>query len=312
MKPCKIFVVGSFVTGVTVVLPRQPMPGETLVGAHFDLGIGGKGNNQAMAANNLGAETNVIMKIGDDEFGKMLLREYNERNISTKNIIIEKGAQSGIGLVYLQEDGENTIGLFKGANELLSEEDVLNVERDIADSDILMLQLEVPDKAIIAATKIAKKNGVKVLLNPSPVRELAPELINKIDILVLNLGEAGMILNETISSNFEISDIEILAKKLYMLGPKVIVITLGSMGAFLYTVEKSIFQKSFKINAVDTVGSGDSFTGALAVALAEEKSYEEALLLASANGAYTATKYGVGNALPTKEEIKEFISSHKF
>jgi ribokinase len=308
-----IAVIGSFVVGMSVRLPRMPYPGESLVSDIFDFGPGGKGNNAAIAAKRLGANVVLVERVGDDLFSDLAFTLYQKEEIDPSYVFQSPGQQTGVGLVYLQKDGENTIGLFKGANELLSPHDIQQARADILKSKVLLTQLEVPDAAILEGVKLAKENGLTVILNPAPARPVTQEILSNVEILTPNAGEAFLLLDKEIPADVNnIEDLKNIAEELIQKGPKVVIITMGSKGALLVEKGKEpFFQPSVNVDAVDTVGAGDSFNGALAVALAEGKDIKKALYRAAINGALTTTKIGVIDALPTKLEVQSFLEREK-
>jgi ribokinase len=312
MKPL-IAVIGSFVIGASVRLPRMPYPGESIVSDLFDLGPGGKGSNAAIAAKRLGAEVVIVERVGDDHFADLAFALYKKEGIDASYIFKTKGEQTGVGLVYLQKDGENTIGLFKGANELLSPEDIYKAKKAIIQAKVMLLQLEVRDDTILASVKLAKENGLTVILNPAPARSLSDEVLAHVDILTPNAGEAFRILGREISETINnTEELESVARELLERGPQAVIITMGSKGALLVEKGKEcIFEESIKVDAIDTVGAGDSFNGGLAVAIAEGCSLREALYRANVNGGLTTRKIGVIDALPTKEEVLDFIKGRE-
>jgi ribokinase len=308
-----IAVIGSFVVGASVRLPRMPYPGESLVSDLFDLGPGGKGSNAAIAAKRLGADVILVERVGDDLFANLAYDLYEKEGIDPSYIFKTKGEKTGVGLVYLQSDGENTIGLYKGANDHLSPEDILKAKKAILEAKVMLLQLEIRDDTVLESIKLAKENGLSVILNPAPARFLSKEILANVDILTPNAGEAYIVLGEEIPENInDIEKLKDIARQLLKHGPKAIIITMGSKGALLVEKEKEpIFVESIKVDAVDTVGAGDSFNGGLAVAIAEGCSLEEALYRANINGGLATRKIGVIDALPTKEEVLGFMKGRE-
>ena len=311
MGVAKICVLGSYVCQMSSYLPHVPKPGETIVANKFDMGPGGKGNNVAIAINRLGGKSILIERLGEDIFGDMVLDVYKKENIDTTYVKKTKGVQSGIGLVYVQPNGENTAAYFAGANEKLCSEDIIDAESAIKDSSILYIQLEIPDDPILAAIDLSKKHGVKVVLNPAPARKIPTRVFKDVDIITPNLIEAMEITSTEYKENLTNVEIEAIGKKLLSLGPKEVFITLGEMGAFyINQFGVKIFQKAIEVKSIDTVGAGDSFNAALCIAIAEGFDVNKVLLKACISGALTTTKIGVIDALSTKEDIEIFLKNN--
>ena len=309
MKP-KICVIGSYVCQMSACLPRQPFPGETIVASEFDMGPGGKGNNVAIAASRLGAEVVLIERIGDDMFGEMALDIYEKENIDTNHVRKTQDEHSGTGLVYIQPDGENTAAYFPGANEKLTAEDVYDARERIKGAAIMYIQLEVPDDPILAAIDIAREFSMKVVLNPAPARKMSPKIMDGVDVLTPNQVEAMALTSKAFTGDLSESEIQEIAKALSDKGPSEVFITLGSKGAcYIDPAGNTMFQPSIKVEAVDTVGAGDSFNAALCVALANGLEKEEVLLRACINGALATTKLGVVDALPSIEDVETLFES---
>ncbi|MBN1265221.1 MAG: ribokinase [Anaerolineales bacterium] len=307
----KICVLGSYVCQMSVILPHEPILGETIVAQQFDMGQGGKGHNVAIGINRLGAEVVLIEKIGHDMFGKMALECYADEGIDSRFIQRTDQSSSGIGLVYIQKNGENTAAYYPGANNYLAEEDVEKAREEIQSASILYLQLEIPDEPILAAVSLAHTNVNKIILNPAPARTIPQDLLQYVDVLTPNQVEAFTLVNEDYQKDLTRKDMENLGTALLDLGPSEVFLTLGSQGAFYINQEgNSIFQPCLEVDVVDTVGAGDAFNAALCFALANNSSPEEALFRACVNGALTTTRIGVFNALPTSAEVEEFIAAY--
>jgi ribokinase len=308
----KICVLGSYVCQMSVYLPHVPVLGETIVAREFDMGQGGKGHNVAVAISRLGGKVLLIEKVGQDIFGDMALESYNQENIDTDHISRTDRSSSGIGLVYIQPTGENTAAYYPGANQHLAKEDIINAKDDLQAAEMLYLQLEIPDDPIMEAVSIADLNGLKVILNPAPAREIPRGLLEKVNVLTPNQVEAFALISEDYQADLSLDEIENLGKKLLELGPEEVYLTLGSRGA-LYVNQggSSIYQPCLEVEVIDTVGAGDAFNAALCVALSKGFTPEQALFRACVNGALTTTKIGVINALPSADEVEDFITAYK-
>ena len=300
----KIFVVGSYVQGLTIRVPRRPVLGESLVGDSFDMGPGGKGTNQAIAAARLGADVHLLACLGDDVFGERALKLYADEGISTEHIHQMPGAHSGIGFVNVLPSGENWITVDMGVNMKMTPGHVQACEPLIADCDILMTQFELPPETVAAALALGKANGALTILNPAPARPADPQLFADVDVLTPNAIEARVLLGLPPDAAL---DEAYLARRLLDHGIGAVVMTLGDRGALLVTEEETIEIPALPIQAVDVTGAGDSFNAALAVSLGEGAVLEAAVRFAVDAGAYTVRHIGVIDGLPTRAELATFI-----
>lgn len=304
----KIFVVGSYVEGLTIRVPRMPALGESLVGDSFDMGPGGKGSNQAIAAARLGAEATMLACIGDDIFGDRALQLYPREGIAVDHIHRIPGAYTGIAFVNITPDGENWISVDMGANLQMKPEHVRDCEKLIAESDILMAQFEAPEAAVSEALKRAKAAGVTTICNPAPARRTDPAMFANVDILTPNAGEARLLLGLAADDP---RPTEALARKLLDYGVGTVVVTLGAEGALVVDERSTAHVPAVKIDAVDVTGAGDSFNAALAVFLGAGFSAVDAAREAVIAGAYTATRLGVIDGLPTRAEFERFAAQSR-
>lgn len=303
----RLAILGSFVVGATVQMKRMPLPGESEEASLFDLGAGGKGSNQAIGAKRLGAKVDFSAFVGDDIFAPIWQNLYENEGIDTRFVIKQTKKQTGIGLVYLDAQGENSIGIYPGANMNFSLDVIPDFKEKIEEASLLSAQLEIPEKEIIKGFKLAKSKNCQTILNPSPFRPISNKLISLTDIMVLNALEIYRILNKPVINNPNLDEIKILGKELLNQGVSTVVITLGSKGSLLLSHDEEIFIPSFQVNVVDTVGAGDSFTAAFCTALLEDKPWEECLIWGNAAGALTASHIGVMEALPKRADVEKLI-----
>jgi ribokinase len=302
----KIFVCGSFVVALTIRIPRQPVLGENLVGDSFDLGPGGKGTNQAIAAARLGASVNLMACIGDDLFSNIALDLYEQEGLATEHIHQISGMHTGIAFVNLVPSGENWITVDMGANMRMIPRHVEAAESLIASSDIVMAQFETPTDSVARAMELGQKHNVLTILNPAPARRIDPELLANVDILTPNETEARILLGLPPDDPTPTED---LAQGLLHLGIDQVVVTLGKRGALIVTPDEVVEVSSVPIQAVDVTGAGDSFNAALAVGLGGGLGIREAVQQACYSGAYTATHLGVIDGLPTRDKLATFIET---
>lgn len=300
-----ITVIGSFVVGLTMRVPRIPVLGENLVGKDFDLGAGGKGTNQAIAAARLGADVNLVACVGDDLFADLAFQTYREANISGRFIHRITGVHTGVGFVTLTPAGENWITVDLGANLHLTPELVTDAEATITASDVLMTQFEAPPETVAHALHLGRSRRTLNILNPAPARPIDPALLQYVDVLTPNESEARILIGRAPDDPLPTLDV---AQQLLWLGVKQLVITQGKHGALIVTPEGSLHVPAPIIQAVDPTGAGDSFNASLAVALAEGQGLQTAVEHAVYAGAYTATRLGVIAGLPTRAELSVFRS----
>ena len=302
-----IVVIGSSNTDMIIKVPRIPKPGETILGGQFSTAAGGKGANQAVAAARAGGKVSIITKIGNDALGGQALRGFQKEDINVNFIKKTKEAPSGVALIYVDENGENSIAVASGANASLSPEDIQEAKSLIISADILLIQLEIPLETVETAAKLAQQAGVKVVLNPAPAQSLSNSLLKNISIITPNESEIELITGVAVTNG---ASAKKAADKLLEKGVDVIIITLGSKGALLKTTSESEFIKikSYKVKPVDTTAAGDVFNGALAVALAEKKPIYEAVQFANAAAALSVTKLGAQPSAPKRAEIEKLLA----
>jgi len=303
LKP-KIVIIGSANMDMVIKTDRLPVKGETVLGGDFVAAPGGKGANQAVAAAKLGAQVTFIARVGTDAFGNELINSFNKVGIDTRFIVHDNNYPSGIALIFVDSNGDNMIAVAPGANDRLSEENILKAEPAIASADILLAELEIPINTVEYAVKEAKKHNVQVILNPAPARELDKELLADVDILTPNEAELEFLTACKINAKYSI---ETTASLLVRDGVKNVIVTLGDRGSLMVTKSQSKMVPAKKVEVVDTTAAGDAFNGALAYALADGQNLEYAVRFANCVGALTATKLGAQPSLPTMDEVREFV-----
>ena len=304
-KKKRIVVVGSSNTDMVIRTPAIPRPGETVLGGNFFMAAGGKGANQAVAAARAGGDVFFIARVGDDLFGKQAVDGFIRDGIHVEYIVRDKEAPSGVALIFVAPDGENTIAVASGANARLGTEDVRQARQIITSSTVLLLQLETPLETALEAAAIASSAGVPVILNPAPGQPLTDELLRRVAYLTPNETEAEILTGITIVKK---TDLDRAADLLLSKGVKALLITLGPKGVYVVTPEKRQLIPAFQVMAVDTTAAGDAFNGALAVATAERKPLVEAARFASAAAALATTKAGAQPSLPLRPEIEQLLA----
>ena len=301
MRP-RVVVVGSANTDFVVQVPEIPVKGETVLGGKFVTARGGKGANQAVAAARLGGEVTFVARLGRDSLGQEAAEAYAQEGIDVSCIAWDEVEPSGVALIIVSRSGDNIIAVAPGANARLSPEDVLRAENAIATADCLLLQLEIPLATVQTAVDLAKRRGVRVVLNPAPAARLPQELLRKVDILTPNETEARALAGESDGASVD----HLAAQLMERSGARKLVITLGARGALVLSDGKAVHVPAFPIQPVDSTASGDAFNGALAVALGRGQNLAAAVRFASAAGALTATRFGAQPSLPTLHEVEEF------
>lgn len=297
-----ICVIGSLNMDLVVNVDKMPKPGQTIIGSNFKEVPGGKGANQAVAMARLNGNVSMIGKVGEDGFGQTLINSLKNDKVDTTYIKTTKGA-TGVALITVDNNAQNSIVVSPGANFEVKEEDIDNNIEAIKNSDIVVLQLETPLNTIKYALKKSKELNKYTILNPAPAVKLDDEIIKNVDLLTPNETELEIISGVSIETE---EDIQKAAQIMIEKGVKELIVTLGSKGSLYINKEKSIFKKAYKVEAVDTTAAGDSYTAALAVALSKDKNIEEAMDFASKVGALSVLKEGAQSSLPTLEDVENF------
>lgn len=297
-----IIVVGSLNADLVVRAPRFPQPGETISGEDLQVIPGGKGANQAVAVARLGTSVSMLGRVGKDNFGDFLLNNLKSNNVDSQ-LVQRDDSSTGTAIIVVDSGGQNSIVLSAGANGKVNDADMNAAS--FSDYKLLLLQLEIPLPTILSAAKRAHENGLRVILNPAPAKELQNELISLADFLIPNENELGLLTGLTVN---DMNSTEQAARALLRTGAKHVIVTLGSKGALIISDAQVLHVESYKVSVVDTTAAGDAFIGGFATALLQDKSLEEAVRFGCACGALATTKFGAQPSLPTKEEVEKFIS----
>lgn len=295
-----IAVIGSMNMDYVVNVSKLPKREETISATSFRTSIGGKGANQAFAAKKLGAEVYMIGAVGNDEAGRRITKRMEEEGIDISRIEVTDIA-TGNAMITVDENGSNTIVVYPGANDYVTKEVISKNEDIIKNADFIILQLEIPIESVEYAAKLAKKYDKKVILNPAPAKSFSEDLYKFIDILTPNETELESLSGE--------QDIHKGAKILLEKGIQEVIVTLGEKGCYYLSKENELMVNSIQVDAVDTTAAGDSFNGALAVAICEGKNIEETLRFANIVGALTTTKCGAESSLPNRRDVDKIYFS---
>jgi ribokinase len=301
-----IVVVGSSNTDMIIKLDRIPRPGETLLGGEFVVAPGGKGANQAVAAARAGGDVTFIARVGRDMFGDKAIEGFEKDGIHTGFVFRDPKAPSGVALIFVAKDGENSIAVASGANGCLTPADVRKARKGFETAQVVVMQLETPLDTVVAAAELAHKRNIQVILNPAPARPLPDELLSKLTYLTPNESEAELLTGIQVKDELSAGK---AARVLLGKGVKNVVITLGAKGSLLATSESTQIIPGFKVQPVDTTAAGDVFNGALAVALCEKKLLHEAVRFANAAGALSVTIMGAQPSAPNRRNIDKMLRS---
>lgn len=301
----KVAVVGSLNVDLVCRATRRPDKGETLIGDAFDIFTGGKGFNQATAAARLGAEVTLIGSVGDDLFGDMLLSATENEHINSRFVTKRTDAGTGVATIVIEPDGDNSIIVVPRANMALTTTDIDAAADDIANADVLLLQLETPVVASEHAAAIAKAHGTTVILNPAPAQPLPDSLLASVDILTPNQSETELLSGVTVDNHEDARRAaEVLRTRMVDAASTAVVLTLGERGAWMLTATEFKHVSALTVDAVDTTGAGDAFCGALATALASGETLRPAVAFANAAGAAAVTVVGATPSMPTRAKIE--------
>lgn len=297
----RIAVVGSYGTGLTMRLTRVPEAGETVGGASFSAGPGGKGSNQAIGAARLGAQVSLLSAVGDDEFGASARRLWTAEGVDHSAVVTTQAATM-VGVILVEPDGENRIVIASGALDQLTPEHVTAFADRIAAADLMMVCNEIPAETVAAALRVARDCGVPTLFNPAPARDIAPDSRPLVDYLTPNLGEAQILAGVDTSA-----DPELILDRLRTRFGATIALTAGSGGVHVDDPGTKMRHHVAAIAppaVVDTTGAGDAFNAAFAVAICRGADPVEAACYGAAAGALAVSRAEVIPALPTDEQIE--------
>ena len=298
----KITVIGSLNMDLVVSTPKVPVMGETVLGSGFMTIAGGKGANQAVAAARLGGDVAMVGCVGDDLFGKDLIHNLSINGVDVAHVKILEDCSTGVAMIVVK-DGNNFIIVDPGANAQLEPQQIESLEKLIAESHMVVIQLEIPQETVMKAILTARKYKVKVLLNPAPARELSDELLSMVDIFTPNETECEIITGMSIK---RVEDAKAAILYLNQKGIPTVIVTMGGKGV-VYNHGGEIIHKTVpEVKVVDTTAAGDSFTGAVAVALTQGKTLDEAIDFANIVGTLTVTKKGAQASLPSLQEVLSF------
>jgi len=302
----RIVVIGSSNTDMIIRGPRIPRPGETILGGSFSTSAGGKGANQAVAAARAGGEVTFIARLGDDILGTQALEGYRSDGINVEHVSLDPEEPTGVALIVVDDQGENSISVASGANMSLSCDLIDDAHKTIKSAEILLMQLETPLESVVWAAQLANSAGVRVILNPAPAQILTDDLLKMLDVITPNESEAEILTGIAVT---DVDSAEKAARCLLDRGVDSVIITLGKKGALVSTSEYTELVPGFQLETVDTTAAGDVFNGTLCVTLANGKSLLEATRFANAAAALSVTKLGAQRSIPNAQEISTFLNA---
>jgi len=296
----KILVIGSSNTDMVIKTEKLPAPGETILGGTFLLNPGGKGANQAVSAARLGGKVTFVTKRGNDLFGNQAVGLLMREGIDTQFVVKDSELPSGVALITVDSNGENSIVVAPGSNGNLLQEDIPAKLFETGRFEILLLQLEIPLSTVEYSAITAAANRIKVILNPAPAQKLSDNLLKHTWLITPNETEAEILTGITVS---DITTAENAAISFQEKGVKNVIITMGAAGAYVKSESFTGMVPGIKVKAVDTTAAGDVFNGALAVALAEGKDLKEAAAFANKAASISVTRLGAQASAPYRNEI---------
>jgi ribokinase len=301
-KRSRIAVVGSANVDLTTFSDRFPQAGETIFGDRFDLGWGGKGANQAVAARLCGADVSMVARVGEDLFGPATIANFEAQGIEASQVRVVPGASSGVAPIFVESNGQNRIIVVKGANDRLRPEDVDAAQAVLAAADCIVLQFEIPLDTVFHTVRFARQHGIRCIVNPAPAQAFDLALLHGVDYFVPNETEAAAITGMPVGT---LDEAKTCARHLVGQGLTRVIITLGERGAVIAHTGGVEHVAPYKVATVDTTGAGDAFVGSFAVFLGEGLAERDALARANLYAALSTTGVGTQKSFVTRDRFEE-------
>ena len=302
-----ISILGIYVVDLAFFGKSIPVAGETLLGESYVIGPGGKGSNQAVAAAKAGAKTYFISKIGDDHFGSMAIKIYDEAGVDYSKVIISSDHATGAaGILVDQQSGKNAINVVPGAAGALINQDIDQASDVIKNSEVFLTQLEAPKDVVFYSLQMAHDNNVTTILNPAPAASIDQNIFPLIDYFTPNEMETSFYVNHKVENEL---DAKKASDQFLDWGIKNIIITMGEKGAYFANKEEQFHVPIINLQnpVVDTTGAGDAFNAGFAVALTEKQNIKNAIKFASVTAGLSTTKIGTANSMPSRDEIDKLL-----
>src|SRR5262245_14184116 len=306
--PPRVLVVGSINLDLVARVPKLPKPGETVLGDEFVESPGGKGANQAVAAAWLGAQTTMIGRIGDDAFGQTSLAALSRAKVNIEHVQVTRGCSSGVALINVEASGQNSITVIPGANACVTPDDVQALDDLFCVTDAVLVQLEIPLSTVVTTCSLARKHGALIVFDPAPAPNHAlPNELYATDLICPNQAEVAALIGNDLTTP---ADAAAAAALLCRRRANQTVIKLGKQGALACDSDGTCMHvPAPQVNAIDTTAAGDAFQAALAVALIEGQPLFNATRFACAAGALATTKHGAQQAMPTRDDVEQLLST---
>ena len=302
MEQQKIVVLGSSNTDMVLKSSHLPISGETVLGGEFSMNPGGKGANQAVAAARLGGKVIFIARVGNDLFGKQAVEGFGRYGIDTRFITKDEKVASGVALIMVDENGENSISVALGANGTLRKTHIQPALAELRESAFVLTQLETSLETVDYLGQLAREHQLKLVLNPAPAQPLSDALLASLYMITPNETEAELLSGVKVTNE---ASARAAALVLHQKGVDIVIITMGSQGAYVLSDELDELVPAQKVKVVDTTAAGDTFNGALVVALSEGKELKSAIEFANRAAAYAVGILGPQTSAPTREAIEK-------
>jgi len=299
-KRPRIAVVGSANIDLTTFTDKFPKPGETIFGQKFDLGFGGKGANQAVAARLCGADVFMVARVGSDLFGPATIENFRKLGIDATHVKQVQGVSSGVAPIFVDPGGQNRILVVKGANDTLGLKDVDAAADILKSADCIVLQFEIPLETVYYTVAFAHKHGIRCIVNPAPAQSIDIKQLSNLDYFVPNESEAETITGLPAST---VDQAKQCAQQFLSSGIKRVIITLGANGSLIAGRDQSDHVPAFKVSSVDSTGAGDAFIGSFAVFLGEGLPEKEAVRRANLYAALSTTSVGTQKSFYSREKF---------
>ena len=298
--PTPIYVIGSSNTDMVVKTKNLPRPGETILGGQFLMNAGGKGANQAVAAARLGGQVSFIANVGNDLFGQQALQQFKNEKINTQFITADSKYPSGVALINVDAKGENCIAVAPGANGNLTPDRLQNFFCHLTTPAFVLIQFEIPIETVEYVIEQCSLKNIPVILNPAPANKIKTELWKNVFLITPNESETEYLTGIKVLDDDSVRN---AAHALHGLGIQIVIITLGSKGAFWSAQNQNGFIKTTKVSAIDTTAAGDCFNGALTVAIAEGIPLAKAAEFACRAATISVTRMGAQASMPYRKEL---------